>query len=145
MRIFTLLCALALLGIGAASYYGWEGRGWEGPVLTSAIPAFVGAAMLLGTVVALLLRKTGLQIAFLAALMGAGLGVGRLLPSHLKDTFDPQEPFTRLLLAMVGLCLLYVLVSVLKFVFRKRPVRSARKPIELETVAEEPVPAADAT
>lgn len=127
MRIFTLVCSLALLGVGAASYYGWEARGETGPVLTSAIPAFVGAAMLLGVIIALLLRKTGLQIAFLAALLGAGLGVGRMLPDYLKETFDPQDRFTTLMLAMAGVCLLYVLVSVFRFVFRKRPVKKEKK------------------
>jgi len=123
MRLFTFLCALALLGIGASSYYGWEARGEEVPNITSAIPAFVGAAMLFSTIIALLLRKTGLQLAFLAALMGAGLGVGRLMPTYLKETFEPKEDFTTLLLAMVGVCLIYVIVLVVKFVFRRRPVR----------------------
>jgi len=128
MRIFTLICALALGGLGASSYYGWEGRGESGPELTAAIPAFVGAGMLLGVLIALLLRKTGLQIAFLAALLGAGLGVGRILPDYLKETFDPQEPFTVRMLGMAGVCLLYVLLSVVRFLFRKRPVRKRRAP-----------------
>ena len=123
MRLYAFLSSLALLGIGAASYYGWEARGWNGPVLTSAVSAFVGAGMLLGVVVALLLRKTGLQIAFLAALVGLGLGVGRLLPAYLKDSFDPGESFARLVLAMAGVCLAYALVSVVGFVFRRRPVK----------------------
>jgi ABC-type uncharacterized transport system permease subunit len=127
MRLFTFVCSLCLLGVGAASYYGWEARGESGPVLTSAIPAFVGAAMLLGVVIALLLRKTGLQIAFLASLLGAGLGLGRMLPDYLKETFDPQDRFTTLMLAMAGVCLLHVLVSVFRFVFRKRPVRKEKK------------------
>lgn len=126
MRIFTFVCSLSLLGVGAASYYGWESRGWEEPVLSSAVPAFVGAAMLLGVLVALLFRKTGLQLAFLAALVGAGLGVGRLLPDYLKEAFDPADPFTRLLLAMVGVCLLHVLAAVAWFVFRPRPARRAK-------------------
>ncbi len=136
MRIFTFLCALALLGIGSVSYYGWEGRGWEGPIPTSAVPAGVGAVMLLGAVVSLLLRKTGLQIAFLASLMGAGLGVGRLLPSYLKEAFDPQEPFTVLLLGMAGVCSVYALVSMAKFLFRRRPVKGGKK-------RKDPVPATD--
>ncbi|MCB1207199.1 MAG: hypothetical protein KDN18_23305 [Verrucomicrobiae bacterium] len=127
MRIFTLLCSLALGGVGASSYYGWEARGEAGPVLTAAIPAFVGGVMLIGVIIALLLRKTGLQIAFLAALIGTGLAVGRLLPNYLKEIFDPQDRFTTLMLAMGGVCLLYVVVSVVKFVFRKRPVRKEKK------------------
>ncbi len=126
MRLYAFLSSLALLGIGAASYYGWEARGWSGPVLTSAVSAFVGAGMLLGVVVALLLRKPGLQIAFLAALVGLGLGVGRLLPAHLKETLDLDESFSRLVLAMAGVCLAYVLVSVVGFVFRRRPMRRAK-------------------
>ncbi len=139
MRIFTLVCSICLLGVGASSYYGWEALGESGPVLTSAIPAFVGAAMLLGVIIALLLRKTGLQIAFLAALLGAGLGVGRILPGYLKETFDPQDRFTMLMLAMAGVCLLHVLVSVVRFVFRKRPVRKERKS---KRAPAEPSPAA---
>lgn len=127
MRIFTLVCSLALLGVGASSYYGWEARGESGPVLTAAIPAFAGAAMLLGATVALLLRKTGLQLAFLAALTGLGLGAGRMVPDYLKETFDPRDRFTTLMLAMAGVCLVYVLLSVVRFVFRKRPVRKERK------------------
>jgi hypothetical protein len=127
MRIFTLLCSLLLLGVGASSYQGWETRGEPGPVLTSAIPAVVGAAMLLGVVIALLLRKTGLQFAFVAALLGAGLGVGRMLPDYLKETLDPRDRFTTLMLAMAGVCLVYVLVSAVRFVFRKRPLAKERK------------------
>lgn len=123
MRIFTFICALLLLGVGAVSYYGWEERGAPAQTLTSAIPAFVGAAMFLGVLIALLLRKTGLQIAFLASLMGAGLGIGRLLPAYLKETFDHRDPFTMLMLAMAGICAVHVTVSMLRFVFRKRPVR----------------------
>jgi ABC-type uncharacterized transport system permease subunit len=140
MRIFTFVCALLLLGVGAVSYYGWEDRGASAQTLTSAIPAFVGAAMFLGVLIALLLRKTGLQIAFLASLMGAGLGIGRLLPAYLKETFDHREPFTMLMLAMAGICAVHVLVSVVRFVFRKRPVRGEGKKkrdvVDLPSVAE---------
>jgi hypothetical protein len=127
MRIFTLVCALMLVGVGAVSYYGWEDRGGAGPTLSSAVPAFVGGAMLLGVLISLLLRKTGLQIAFLASVTGLGLGVGRMLPDYLKETFDSRETFTLLMLAMAGICALHVLVSVLRFVFRKRPVRGEGK------------------
>lgn len=127
MKIFTLVCALGLVGIGAVSFYGWEDRGAEGPTWSSAIPAFVGGIMLFGVLVALLLRKTGLQIAFLASLMGLGLGVGRMLPDYLKETFDTKEPFTILMLAMAGICAVHVLVSAVRFVFRNRPVWGARK------------------
>lgn len=134
MRIFTFVCSLLLLGVGAVSYYGWEDRGAEGPTLTSAIPAFVGAAMFLGVLIALLLRKTGLQIAFLASLMGAGLGIGRLLPAHLKETFDHREPFSILLLAMAGVCLVHVIVLIVAFLFRKRPVKRERTSLKADPV-----------
>lgn len=96
-------------------------------MLTAAIPAFVGGVMLIGVIIALLLRKTGLQIAFLAALLGAGLAIGRMVPDYLKEIFDPQDRFTTLMLATGGVCLLYVLVSVVKFIFRKRPLRREKK------------------
>ncbi len=147
MRIFTFVCALLLLGVGAVSYYGWEDRGEPAQTLTSAIPAFVGAAMFLGVLIALLLRKTGLQIAFLASLMGAGLGIGRMLPAYLKETFDHRDPFTMLMLAMTAICAMHVVVSVLRFVFRKRPVRGEGRQKrdltevgEKEEAAEETVP-----
>lgn len=127
MRIFTLVCALLLVGVGAVSYYGWQDRGATGPTLSSAVPAFVGGAMLFGVLVALLLRKTGLQIAFLASVMGLGLGIGRMLPDYLKETFDSREPFTVLMLAMAGTCALQVIVSVSGFVLRRRPVREKGK------------------
>lgn len=140
MRIFTLVCALMLVGVGAVSYYGWEDRGAVGPTLSSAVPAFVGGAILFGVLIALLLRKTGLQIAFLASATGLGLGVGRMLPDYLKETFDSREPFTLLMLAMAGICALHVIVSVLRFVFRKRPVRGEekkkRKVLDSPSVAE---------
>lgn len=123
MRIFTFVCALLLLGVGAVSYYGWEDRGASAQTLTWAIPAFVGGAMFLGVLIALLLRRTGLQIAFLASLMGAGLGIGRMMPAYLKETFDHREPFTMLMLAMTGVCLVHVIVLVLAFLFRKRPAK----------------------
>jgi hypothetical protein len=111
-----------------------------GPTLSSAVPAFVGGAILFGVLIALLLRKTGLQIAFLASATGLGLGVGRMLPDYLKETFDSREPFTLLMLAMAGICALHVIVSVLRFVFRKRPVRGEekkkRKVLDSPSVAE---------
>jgi hypothetical protein len=127
MRILALLSSLALIGIGAVSYYGWEARGWEEPTLTSGIPGFVGGGMLLGTILSLALRKSGLQLAYLAALAGAGLGVGRLLPPHLEETLDPRDPFTALLLAMVGVCAAHVVLASLMFLFRKRPNRKTTK------------------
>jgi Na+/proline symporter len=80
MRIFTLICSLLLIALGAAGYYGWGSEG-EGPrTLVSAIPGGFGALMLFGVLVALLLRRTGLQIAVLAAIAGAFSGLGRLTP-----------------------------------------------------------------
>lgn len=50
-----------------------------------------------------------------------------MLPDYLKETFDTKEPFTILMLAMAGICSVHVLVSAVRFVFRKRPVRGERK------------------
>ncbi len=127
MRILALASSLALLAIGASAYYGWQARGLEGPVPSSAVPGLVGATMLVGLLVSLLLRRTGLQIAFLAALVGGGLGIGRLLPDHLKESLVLHDAYTRLILAMTGVCLAYVVLASLLFVFRRRPQRRSKK------------------
>ncbi len=135
MRIFATIIGLALLVVGYLSFSGSSAEGGE-PSVTAAIPAYVGAGMLLGVLVSIGLRKTGLQLSFLAALLGAGLGLGRLMPSYLDETLDFNDRFTTLLVAMVGECVIYVLVAVLAFYFRRRPViRSKEKPA--------PVPAAE--
>jgi peptidoglycan/LPS O-acetylase OafA/YrhL len=139
MRVFTLVVSFLLLGLGAFAYHRWEDLGLEIRTITLAIPAFVGGGMLLGLLLSLLLRRTGLQVSFLAALLGAGLGVGRLIPDYLKETLDLRDRFTQMILAMAGVCLLYVLVSVVGFVFRKRPVRKEKKS---EGGSTEPQPAA---
>lgn len=127
MRPFAFLCSILLIAIGGAAYRGWEARGWEGPVPTSAMPAAIGALMLLGFLLSLGLRRTGLQIAFLSALAGAGLGVGRLLPAYLEKAFDPGGSYTQLLLAMAAVGTAYALVAAIAFLFRPRPTRRARR------------------
>lgn len=127
MRIFTVFIAFVLVGIGAYTYRGSGVDGGE-PSITAAIPAFVGAGMLVGLVVSLVLRKTGLQLAFIAALLGAGLGFGRLIPSYLDGTLLPGDPFPSRLLVMVGVCVLYVLVMSIRFLFRARPVKRSPAP-----------------
>lgn len=124
MRIFTVFVAFVLVGIGVFTYRGSADAGGE-PSITAAIPAFVGAGMLLGVLVSLGLRKTGLQLAYIAALLGVGLGLGRLIPSHLDGTLVPGDPFSSRLLVMAGVCLLYVLVLSIRFLFRPRPLQKA--------------------
>lgn len=127
MRTFTLICSLILLGIGGASYYGWERHGWDGPVLSSAVPAAVGGLMTLMGLIALIWKRLGLTLAFFVSVSGLGLALGRLFPAYqLEGTFRPEDSFTRLLLAMGILCFLHVLVSVLAFFFRARPLRKGR-------------------
>lgn len=123
MKVFTLICALLVIAAGAGEFYGWGGEG-EGPrTLISAIPAFFGAAMLLGTLVAFFFRRTGLQIAFLVALSGGFAGLGRLAPSYLKETLDWKEHPANLIVAMSSICLAYVLVAAFVFLFvRRKPV-----------------------
>ncbi|HRQ88910.1 MAG TPA: hypothetical protein PLA50_08940 [Bacteroidia bacterium] len=122
MKWLVLIASLSLLGIGAAAYYGWEARGESGPRLTSVVPAAVGAATMAGFLLSLGLRRTGLQLAFLAALAGIGLGVGRMLPDYLKDTLDTRAPFNLLMFGMIGVCLIEVLAMAGAFLFRKPPV-----------------------
>lgn len=143
MKWLVLIASLALLGIGAAAYYGWEARGEPGPRLTSVVPAAVGAAMMAGFLLSLGLRKTGLQLAFLAALVGIGLGVGRMLPDYLKDTLDTRAPFNLLMFGMIGVCLVEVLAMAGAFLFRKPPVvggkvSSDAAPEEAEAEGESP-------
>ena len=124
MRAFTLLCSLLLIATGAAAYYGWgqEGGGPGTPI--SAIPAFFGAAMLLATLIALLLRRTGLQLAFLFALGGGFSALGRLTPPYLKETLEWKAYPINLIVAMAGICLFYVMVSGFCYLFvRKKPAR----------------------
>lgn len=125
MRIFTLICSLLLIALGAAGYYGWGSEG-EGPrTLVSAIPGGFGALMLFGVLVALLLRRTGLQIAVLAAIAGAFSGLGRLTPDYLAESLDWKNETTLLIAAMSAISLLYLVVSAVTAVLPKRPRREA--------------------
>ena len=132
MRVFALICSLLLIATGAAAYYGWghEGGGPETPV--SAIPAFFGAAMLSGVIIALILRRTGLQLAFIFALAGVFSGLGRLTPSYLKETLDWKVYPMNLIVAMAGICLCYVMVAGFCYLFvRKKPAR--KKQVKMES------------
>ena len=120
MRIFTFFSSLLLIAIGGMGYYGW-GMGGEGPqTLVSAIPGGFGAMMLFGGIVAMLLRRTGLQIAFLAAIAGTFSGLGRLTPAYLSDSLDWKSQPTNLIVAMSSICLLYLLASAAAPILPKR-------------------------
>lgn len=128
MRIFTLICSLLLIALGAAGYYGWGIEG-DGPqTLVSAIPGGFGALMLFGILVALLLRRTGLQIALLAAIAGAFSGLGRLTPDCLEEALDWKSNPTNLIAAMSSICLLYLVVSAVNGVLPKRARREKPEP-----------------
>ncbi len=128
MRIFTLICSLLLIALGAVGYYGWGVEG-EGPrTLVSAIPGGFGLLMLIGVILALPLRRTGLQLAFLAAVAGGFSGLGRLTPSYLKETLDWQSHPMNLIVAMAAICLGYVLVAGFRCLFvRSKPVPAKAK------------------
>lgn len=128
MRFFTLICSLLLIALGAAGYYGWGVEG-EGPrTLVSAIPGGFGLLMFLGLIVSFLLRRTGMQIALLAALGGGFSGLGRLTPSYLEETLDWQSHPMNLIVAMAAICLGYVLVAGFRCLFvRRKPVPTKAK------------------
>lgn len=134
MRIFTLICSLLLLTLGAAAYYGWGVAGEGARTLVSAIPAGFGALMFLGGALALLLRRTGMQIAFLAALGGGFSALGRLAPPYLKGSLDTVYPIP-LIAAMAAICLLYIVVRMVAVVL---PIRSKTKSSEEQKSDEEP-------
>jgi len=125
MRIFTLICSLLLIALGATGYYGWTIEGEAPQTLVSAIPAGFGALLLFGVLVALLLRRTGLQIALLAAIAGAFSGLGRLTPDYLGESLDWKNHPTNLIVAMSVVCLLYLIVRAVTAVLPKRPRREA--------------------
>jgi hypothetical protein len=125
MRIFTLICSLLLIGVGAVAYYGWGVEG-DGPqTLVSAIPAGFGVLMFLGLIVSLLLRRTGMQIALLAALAGGFSGLGRLTPSYLKETLDWKGHPMNLIVAMAAICLFYLLVTLVLAVLPRRSAKAS--------------------
>ncbi len=125
MRIFSLVCSLILLIIGIISWQGWDAMGWPPADWAAPLPVFVGGAMMTGTLLSFLLRRTGLQIAFLSALCGIGLAIGRMLPSWLKEAFNPSDLDNQFLISMAGLCTVYVLLSAIRFIFRPRPIQNA--------------------
>jgi peptidoglycan/LPS O-acetylase OafA/YrhL len=135
MRIFTFFSSLLLIAIGGMGCYGW-GMGGEGPqTLVSAIPGGFGAMMLFGGIVAMLLRRTGLQISFLAAIAGAFSGLGRLTPAYLSDSLDWKSQPTNLIVAMSAICLLYLLASAVAPVL---PKRSRKEPGEVGSTDDTP-------
>lgn len=130
MRIFTLICSLLLLSVGAAAYFGWGVSGEGTGTLISAIPAGFGALMLLGVALALLLRRSGMEVAWLAALAGGFSGLGRLAPPYLKGSLDGTAYPIPHVTAMVVVCLAYIIV---RLITAALPTRSKPKPCTVET------------
>ncbi len=117
MKTVTYVCATLLLLTGLVGYLAWEALGASAQSVTSLIPAFVGALMLVGALVANKNHAAGMHIAVLFSLLGALAGLGRLFSS---GSLDFSQASTRLISVMTIICVVYTVLAVRSFIAARR-------------------------
>ena len=118
MRNLCFLCSGALIIVGAVGYFGWEAIGASKQSITALIPAFVGAPMLLGGLVALKNNMAGMHIAVLFSALGALAGLGRLIPTAIKGELSGPAPV--MIALMTAICLFFTVMAIRSFKAARR-------------------------
>lgn len=118
MRNLCLMCAGALIVVGAVGYLGWEAIGAAEQSFTALIPAFVGLPMLLGGLVALKNNMAGMHIAVLFSALGALAGLGRLIPTLINGELGGPGPV--LVALMTVICLFFTVMAIRSFKAARR-------------------------
>ena len=120
MRNLCFLCSVALIIVGAVGYFGWEAIGASKQSITALIPAFVGAPMLIGGLVALKNNMAGMHIAVLFSALGTPCGLVPLIRA--KGAFE----FASVLgILMTVICLFFTVMAVRSFKAARRAREAA--------------------
>jgi hypothetical protein len=120
MKNLTFICSVLLIVTGLVGYLAWEAIGASKQSFTALIPAFVGALMLVGGLIALKRNMLGMHIAVTFSLLGALAGLGRLVPGFIKGSVNLSEAASKLILVMTVICLLYTVMAVRSFIAARR-------------------------
>ena len=111
MKNLATMIGLALIALGAVGYFGWEMIGADKKSLTALIPSGFGLLILVGA----LMGGKGLRLSAVGGILGVLAGLGRLIPSAMKEGFDPAAPSTILIAAMTVLCLIVAVPGLKQF------------------------------
>lgn len=120
MKNLTFICSALLIITGLVGYFAWEAIGATQQAVTSLIPTFVGALMLIGGLIALKRNMLGMHIAVTFSLLGTLAGLGRLVPGLIKGTIDFADAAPKLILVMTVICLFYTIMAVRSFIAARR-------------------------
>lgn len=120
MKNLTFLCSTLLILTGLIGYFAWETIGATSQSVTSLIPAFVGALMLIGGLIALKKNMLGMHIAVTFSLLGTLAGLGRLIPGLIKGTLSLSDAAPKLILIMTVICLFFTVMAVRSFIAARR-------------------------
>ena len=120
MKNLTFLCSILLIITGLVGYFAWEAIGASKQSITALIPAFVGALMLIGGLIALKNNMLGMHIAVTFSLLGTLAGLGRLIPGLVKGTVNFADAAPKLILMMTVICLFFTVMAVRSFIAARR-------------------------
>ena len=118
MKNLCFMCSVALIIVGLVGYFGWEAIGASKQSGTALIPSGVGALMLIGGLVALKNNMAGMHIAVLFSALGTLAGLGRLVPTAIKEELSGPTPV--LLGLMTAFCLFFTVMAIRSFKAARR-------------------------
>ena len=120
MRNLCYICSAALIILGLVGYLGWEVIGASKQSITALIPAFVGAPMLIGGLVALKNNMAGMHIAVLFSALGIPCGLVPLFMA--KGALGPSSVMG---IIMTAICLFFTVMAIRSFKAARRAREAA--------------------
>ena len=119
MPIVSIVMGALLVGLGV---YGYTASETNPPSITALIPAFVGGPLILCGLIALKdsLLKHAMHAAAMLGVLGFLAAGGRLGMVAAKGGLDVSQLGTQSLLAMTGICAVFVALCVRSFIAAKR-------------------------
>lgn len=119
MPIVSIVMGALLVGLGV---YGYTAAETDTPSVTALIPAFVGGPLILCGLIALKdsLLKHAMHAAAMLGVLGFLAAAGRLGMVAAKGDLDPSKLGTQSLMAMTGLCAVFVALCVRSFIAARR-------------------------
>jgi hypothetical protein len=119
MPIVSIVMGALLVGLGV---YGYTTAETQPPSWTTLIPAFVGGPLVLCGLIALQesLLKHAMHAAAMLGVLGFLLAAGRLGMVVAKGGLDLSKLGTQSLLAMTGICAIFVVLCVRSFIAARR-------------------------
>jgi hypothetical protein len=125
MPIVSIVMGALLVGLG---FYGYTASEPEHQSVTALIPAFVGGPLILCGLIALKesMLKHGMHAAAMFGVLGFLAAAGRTGMVAAKGGLDLSKLGTQSLLAMTGICAVFVALCVRSFIDARRR-RAARE------------------